>query len=193
MTDPLLLELPAEIETPRLRMRPPRAGDGPAMREALIETLPELRRFLGWLPIVAGGQAPEEFEAWCRKAQANFLTRVDLPFLVFEQAGGKLVGVTGLHRPVWATPKAEIGYWVRTPDAGRGYVTESVQALCAYAVRHFGAVRLEAIMDEENVASRRVAERCGFTLEGLLRHERRAPDGSLRNTCIYARLEGAGS
>jgi len=37
-----------------------------------------------------------------------------------------------------------------------------------------------------------VAERCGFELEGVLRHERRAPDGSLRNTCIYARLAAAG-
>ena len=51
--------------------------------------------------------------------------------------------------------------------------------------------RVELITDAHNTASRRVAERCGFTLEGVLRHERRGADGTLRDTCIYARLAGA--
>jgi RimJ/RimL family protein N-acetyltransferase len=42
--------------------------------------------------------------------------------------------------------------------------------------------------DVANLASRRVAERCLFALVGILRQERRATDGSLRNTCVYARL-----
>ena len=35
-----------------------------------------------------------------------------------------------------------------------------------------------------------VALRAGFTLEGMLRHDRRGPDGDLRNTCLYGRLAG---
>jgi RimJ/RimL family protein N-acetyltransferase len=50
---------------------------------------------------------------------------------------------------------------------------------------------VELITDEENVASCRVAERAGFVLEGVLRNERRAPDASLRNTCVYARFPNA--
>jgi RimJ/RimL family protein N-acetyltransferase len=58
----------------------------------------------------------------------------------------------------------------------------------AFAFTHLRAARVELITDEENTRSRRVAERCGFTLEGVLRHERRAEDTGLRNTCVYARL-----
>ncbi len=85
-------------------------------------------------------------------------------------------------------PKLEIGYWCRTSLSGRGLVTEGVTAVAAYAFEHLHAMRLEIVTDEENQASRKVAERCGFTLECTQRYQRRATDGSLRNTCWYAKL-----
>ena len=60
-------------------------------------------------------------EIYCRTAQANFIARNDLPFLVLEKATGDLVGAVGLHRIVWATPKTEIGYWCRVSKSGRGF------------------------------------------------------------------------
>ena len=185
-TDPILIDLPMAIETPRLLLRPPQPGDGAALHPALVETIVELRRFLGGLAWVAQEQSLESAETWCRTAHANFLTRKDLPFLLLDKATGDVVGATGLHRTVWATPKTEVGYWVRTSRHGHGYVTEAVTALCQYAFEHVHAVRIELVTDEENVASRRVAERCGFTLEATQRYERRDHDGSLRNTCRYA-------
>lgn len=191
MLDPLLLDLPSSIETSRLLLRTPRTGDGPVLHEALTESLTELRRFLASLPWVAAEQTVESAETFCRNGEANFIARRDLPFLVFEKRTGKLVASAGLHRTVWQTPKTEVGYWCRTRAAGNGFVTEAVVALTGYAFEHLEAVRVELITDEENVASRRVAERAGFVLEGVLRNERRAPDASLRNTCVYARLPNA--
>jgi RimJ/RimL family protein N-acetyltransferase len=192
VTDPILLDLPSYIETPRLNLRPPRKGDGPMLHEALTESLAELRRFLASLPWVAAEQTPESAEAYCRNGEANFIARRDLPFLVFEKRTGNLVASAGLHRTVWQTPKTEVGYWCRTKATGHGYVTEAVNALVEYAFQHMKAVRVELFTDEENAASRRVAELCGFELEGILRNERRAPDASLRNTCVYARYANAG-
>lgn len=188
MPDPILLDLPAQIETDRLLLRPPTAGDGPRLLEALTESLPSLRRHLASLPWVAADQTLESSEIFCRNAAANFLARRDLPFLLFEKSTGQLVGSAGLHRTVWFTPKTEVGYWGRTSTSGHGFVTEAVNALVDYAFVHLQAIRVELVTDEENHESRRVAERCHFTLEGVLRHERRAPDGSVRNTCLYARL-----
>lgn len=162
------------------------------LHEALTESLAELRRFLASLPWVAAEQTPESAEAYCRNGEANFIARRDLPFLVFEKRTGNLVASAGLHRTVWQTPKTEVGYWCRTKATGHGYVTEAVNALVEYAFQHMKAVRVELFTDEENAASRRVAELCGFELEGILRNERRAPDASLRNTCVYARYANAG-
>ena len=92
MIDPLLLDLPTSITTERLLLRTPQAGDGPQLLPALLESLPQLRRFLASLPWVAGEQTDESAERWCRNAQANFLGRKDLPFLIFERDGGDAAG-----------------------------------------------------------------------------------------------------
>jgi RimJ/RimL family protein N-acetyltransferase len=188
MTEPLLIDLPASLQTQRLLLRPPATGDGPLLFSAITDSLPALRRFLGALPWVATEQSAQASELYCRNAQANFLARKDLPFLLFDKASGELVGASGLHRPDWSTPKVEIGYWVRSSCSGRGYISEAVQALKHYAFTHLQAARIELVTDEHNLASRRVAERNGFTLEGILRHSQRAPDGSLRDICMYAAL-----
>jgi [ribosomal protein S5]-alanine N-acetyltransferase len=53
--------------------------------------------------------------------------------------------------------------------AGRGYVTEAVQLMVDYL---FGAKkqhRIHLVIVQENLASRRIAEKCGFQLEGTVR------------------------
>lgn len=188
MTDPLLLDLAPSIHTERLVIRVPQLGDGPVLHAAVVESLPELRQFLDFLPWVASEPSLDTAEARCRTAAANFMLRTDLPFLAFEKSTGQLLGGVGLHRTVWSTPKTEVGYWIRSSRAGNGFVTEAVSALVDYAFTQMQAVRVELITDEANAPSRGVAERCRFGLEGILRQERRAPDGTLRNTCVYAIL-----
>jgi RimJ/RimL family protein N-acetyltransferase len=188
MTDPLLLDLPSSIETERLILRPPQAGDGPAFHAAVAESLGELRQFLGALPWIATEPTAESAEIHCRNAHANFVARKDLSMFVFDKASGIFVGGVGLHRTVWATPKTEVGYWCRTSKLGKGNVSEAINALTSFAFTQLGMARVELITDAANHASRRVADRCGFTLEGTLRHESRAPDGTLHDTCVYARL-----
>ena len=190
MTDPILLDLPPHIHTDRLLLRVPQAGDGPVLHDAVSESLSALREFLWAVPWVAEEPSVARSEVFCRNAQANFLARRDMPFLVFERHSHQLIGATGLHRPNWSLPKLEIGYWCRTRFSGRGLIREAVTALADYAFLHAQAVRIELITDELNLKSRRIAERCGFVLEGVLRHDRRAPDGALRNTCLYARIAG---
>ena len=187
MLNPLLQIVPEVIETDRLILRCPKAGDGQVVYPAVRESLPELRRYLAAVPWVAEEPSVDASEVYCRTAYSNFLARKDMPYLIFERRTSLLVGGTGLHRPNWEVPKFEVGYWCRTTQAGQGYISEAVRALACRAEEELGALRIELITDAENQRSRALAERCGFTLEGLLHNDRRASDGSLRNTCIYAR------
>lgn len=191
MPDPLFFPVPSTLETPRLVLRSFRAADAPLLAEALADSLAELRRFLWFLPWVAEEPTLQSAEIRCRRAEASFLLRTDLPYLAFERDSGRLVGSVGLHRTDWQLPKTEVGYWIRTGSNGRGYAGEGVAALTAWALEQLGAQRVELVTDEANVASRRVAERSGFVLEGICRNVQRAPDGTLRASCIYARLPAA--
>jgi RimJ/RimL family protein N-acetyltransferase len=68
---------------------------------------------------------------------------------------------------------AEIGYWVAAEARGRGVATAATLAAARWA---FGAVpglaRLQLRADVENPASNRVAEKAGFSREGILRAQR---------------------
>jgi RimJ/RimL family protein N-acetyltransferase len=191
MQPPILLELPEQLETSRLVMRVPRPGDGVQLFGAVSEALPELRRFLAFLPWVAADQSVEASEVYCRTAYSNFVARRDIPFLLVERETSVLVGCAGLHRPDWGIPKVEVGYWCRPSAMGRGFISEGVSALVTLAFAQLSAVRVELVTDEANMPSRKVAERCGFVLEGVMRNVHRAPDGTLRHNCMYAQTSGA--
>ena len=184
--DPVLLDLPDSIETERLTLRAPRPGDGPMVFEAVRDSLSELRRFPASMSWALAEPSVETSEKYCREAHANFVARRDLPLLLLERKTGVLVGSSGLHRIDWRVPKVEVGFWGRTPYNGRGLVTEGVGAIVELAFDALKARRVEAFCDEGNERSCRVCERLRFTLEGTLRNERIDPDGTLRNTRIYA-------
>lgn len=63
----------------------------------------------------------------------------------------------------------EIGFWAAREHRGRGYVTEAVLALSRWAFTRAGIDRMEWRAEVGNTASRAVAERAGFTMEGVLR------------------------
>ena len=191
MLEPLLYPVPTSFETQRLLLRPFRVEDAPELHAALAESIDELRQFLWFLPWVAEAQTLQSAEARCRRAAANFLLRADLPYLAFSKHSGRLVASAGLHRTDWELPRTEVGYWVRSSEVGNGYASEAVLALTGWALDVLGAKRVELVTDEMNHGSRGVASRCGFLLEGVLRNVMRAPDGSLRSSCIYAKLPAA--
>ena len=61
---------------------------------------------------------------------------------------------------------AHIGYWIDREYAGRGYTTEAVNLLTQYGFSVLALHRIEINLRPENAASRRVAEKAGYELEG---------------------------
>jgi RimJ/RimL family protein N-acetyltransferase len=190
--DPLLIDVPSRLETERLILRCPRPGDGALLADAERESHDELRP---WMPWAQTPRSLEDAEIYCRRMAARFILREDLVFLAFERDAsggeGRLVASTGLHRMDWAVRRFEIGYWRRTGCGGRGYVTEAAGALARLCFDHLEARRVELRMDDSNVASGRVAERAGFTLEGVLRDDSLTPANQVRSTRVYARVRAA--
>ena len=185
-TNPILIDVPQGFETERLVARCPRAGDGAALFAAVKESLAVLREFPASMAWAMHEPSASLSESYCREAHAKFLVRADMPFLAFRRDTGEMVCATGLHRPDWNVPRFEVGFWRRTSARSQGFATEAVRGLLAFALTRLGARRLEALADDLNVASCALCERVGMTLEGTLRHERKAPDGSLRSTRVYA-------
>lgn len=64
---------------------------------------------------------------------------------------------------------AEIGYWLGAAHWGQGIMTKAVLAIIDYSFENFDIVRLYAYVFEWNIGSRRVLQKAGFSLEGILR------------------------
>jgi RimJ/RimL family protein N-acetyltransferase len=181
--DPLLIDVPPEFDSARLVLRCPRPGDGATLHAAVCESLDDLRP---WMPWAQETPTLDESEALCRRFQADYLARRDLVLHVYTKDGGRFVGGTGLHRIDWDVRRFEIGYWVRRGEGGRGYVTEWVERLARLAFEQLLARRVEIRCDARNQRSVRVAERAGFTLDGVLRQDSLTPAGESRDTRVHS-------
>lgn len=189
--EPLLIDWPPLLQSERLLLRAPQAGDGTALNEAVTQSLAELEPWLPWAQKVP---SLKQSELTCRQMAARFAQRSDLPLFIFARAAdgscGRLLGGTGLHRIDWSVSRFEIGYWRRSGEQGHGLISEAVRTLARFAFDQLGARRVEIRMSSDNSRSRAVAERCGFTLEGVLRQDSLDVHGQPRDTAVYARVRG---
>ena len=80
---------------------------------------------------------------------------------------------------------AELGYWLAEPFWGRGLMTAAVAEMCREGFGTWDIVRIYAEPYARNLASRRVLEKAGFTLEGTLR-QCVCKNGEMLDACIYA-------
>ena len=66
---------------------------------------------------------------------------------------------------------AEIGYGISEGYQNNGYATEAVKAVLEWAFSHPEVAAVEAETDSDNTASKRVLEKCGFALNGIIGEE----------------------
>lgn len=181
--EPVRPQIPLEIPASRLVLRAPHPDHAEEMNAAIRDSFAELRAWMDWAQQLPSVAESREQQARARRA---FLAAEDLQLLMF--LGERIVGACGLHRIDWSVPRFEIGYWVRTPDTGRGYGTEAARTLERFAFDQLGARRVEIRTHPDNVRSRAIPERLGYQLEGVLRQDAVHTDGSLRDTVVYARI-----
>lgn len=181
--EPIHIELPEILRGERVLVRPYRSGDGAAVFEAIEESREHLRP---WMPWVDTHTEVADSEAFVRRAHAGWARRSDLVVGIWDGAGERLLGSSGLHPRNWETPCFEIGYWLRASAEGQGYAGEAVRLLVRLAFETLGANRLFLTCDARNERSAAVARRAGFVHEGTLRNDTRDHHGNLRDMMIFA-------
>ncbi|WP_335869797.1 GNAT family N-acetyltransferase [Bacillus sp. 2205SS5-2] len=185
--NPILLDFPKKIETNRLYIRPCLPGDGPIVHNAISHSISELK---AWMPWAQHEQTLDQVEGNVRDSYSMFIKREDMRLHIFRKEDDVFIGSTGFHRCNWDVPRLEIGYWIDTRYSGNGYMSEAVQELTLFAFDFFAAKRVEIRCDEKNIASRKIPERLGFELEGILRCDSVSIEdkNEPRNTCVFSLL-----
>jgi RimJ/RimL family protein N-acetyltransferase len=131
---------------------------------------------------------PADFaETWFARYERGRADGTRMNFAVVEGRERTLVGFA--VAPVIDTEAAtvELGYGVASWARGRGVATAALRELTTWAFTELGMVRCELLIDVDNAGSQRVAERCGYTFEGVLRSVYVKP-GRRTDTQIWSRL-----
>jgi [ribosomal protein S5]-alanine N-acetyltransferase len=151
------------LETPRLVLRELVIEDAEAVFRNSSD--PQVARFLGRDPDAS-------LEVSLKRVQScvdALKEHTGIRWAITLRGDPTLLGTVGFWK--WNKPSfyAEIGYELGPAHWNKGYMTEAVRAALAFGFEHMDLNRVEANTDPDNLASRRVVEKLGFTHEATLR------------------------
>lgn len=152
---------------------------------AALDGDPDVSR---WLELIPQPYREPEARAWVGASTHMWREGTASPFAVLAEK--EVVGGCGVNWIDRDHGVGDIGYWARSDVRGRGYITRAVTVVARWAF-DVGSERLQVRADVENVASQRVAERAGFTREGVQRSARYNPRlGRRMDFVVFSLLPG---
>ena len=129
-----------------------------------------------------------DLNAWVEADPSEFLA--ELPADTFAVVEDELLALVVVI-PERDPESFELAYWTAPAARGRGLATTGLRHAAAFALGERGAARVWVEIDPGNAASHRVAEKAGFTREGVLRAHCRDRRTGLRHDCVvYSLLPG---
>jgi RimJ/RimL family protein N-acetyltransferase len=140
-----------------------RASDVEAMVEPLND--PAIARWTR----VPSPYTREDAVEFLAQVDAGLATGEALSLAMASPSDGALVGSIALHVTSWEHRRGNIGYLVFPTARGRGLAPRAVRLLAGWAFEHAGLARIGILTRVGNEASQRVAQKAGFTREGVLR------------------------
>jgi ribosomal-protein-alanine N-acetyltransferase len=181
---PRPIQFPVEgLTDGTVRLRLMSDDDVDAVAEACRD--PEIARFT----TIPSPYRPRHAREWLVHSRGGLESGTDLHTLIVDPADDELLGSAGISGLDLATGRCAFGYWVTAQARGRGVATRALRLLSRFAFHDLEVQRVELWIDPENAASLRVAERVGFSREGLLRSFMPI-NGVRRDMLMYSLLPG---
>lgn len=169
------------VVTSRLLLRAPRDSDAEVIFRRYASD-PEVLRYVSW----PRHTVVEHTRQFLQFSHAQWQRWPVGPLLIEDRLSGELIGSTGLS---FETPyRAATGYVLARDKWRMGFASEALTAVVELARQH-RVVRLYALCHAEHDLSRRVLDRNGFTLEGILRKHSVFPNlatAEPQDVCCYS-------
>jgi ribosomal-protein-serine acetyltransferase len=111
-----------------------------------------------------------------------------LPFLVVNDHNNSLIGFIDIKNIDWNIPKGELGYFIDEEYSNKGIFKKALQVFTDFCFSEYGFNKLFLRTHESNYSARKIAERCGFELEGTIRRDYKTTAGELVDLLYYGKL-----
>lgn len=170
------------LKTKRLLLRPFKSNDILNVYKGLSD--PEVIKYYG-----VSYATPEE-----TKVQMKFFSDLEknktgIWWAICSADNKIFYGAAGINDIQKEHQKGEIGFWLLKEHWKKGIITEALPIILQFAFETLKLHRIEAIIENENIASKKIVEKSGFECEGIMR-ECEIKNGNFIDLCIYAKLNG---
>ena len=128
-------------------------------------------------------------ESWFARTFKNQKDSVAYELGIFTPDSQDFLGGIGLNQLNREHNFCNLGFWVREPRQRQGIATRAACALAEFGFRELKLTRIEIVMAEANIPSRRVAEKAGATFECVARN-RLVINGSPHAATVYSLVPG---
>jgi len=146
------------IETPRLLLRRMTPADADALFAVLGDPVS--------MKYYPDAFSRDDVNRWIAWSIASYAEHGHGLYAMVLKSSGEVIGDCGhVRQDVDGATEIEIGYHVLRSLQGLGYATEAARACVEYGFAKLGAKRMISLIRPENLASRRVAEKAGMTIE----------------------------
>lgn len=124
-------------------------------------------------------------------APKQFLDRKEILFVISSNrdSDDEFCGVISFHTTNLGNHTTEIGYWMAKEARGQGIGVTAVNMITSYGLQTVGFRRIEGYVDTDNVASRALLSRCGYTLEGILKNKVTRANGEQIDMALFAKVQ----
>ncbi|OON67917.1 GNAT family N-acetyltransferase [Hymenobacter sp. CRA2] len=173
-----------ELTTSRFVLRPWRpAEESMSFFRLIDEDRPRLTRdFPKTLNAV---QDEASTRAYLEIRHADWLMGKGILLGIWPRAEATPLGFVSLRNIEWEVPKAELAYLLSARAEGRSVMHEAATAALHWAFTELQLLRVYCHVDPDNERSARLARRCGFRQEGLLRNNFRGGDGLVHDSYCF--------
>ena len=162
-------------------LRRPTLEDAEGIFALVDSNRQHLRRWLPWVDFVA---SLEDERLWVQTHLAE-----NAPEYVFLMVyKGDVAGAVGIRGRGSRSRRGEIGYWIAENMQGRGIVTRSCRVLIDYMFERLNMNRVVIRASADNVRSRGIPHRLGFTFEGIERQSELLYDDTFQDMAVYSML-----
>jgi hypothetical protein len=142
-----------------------------------------LREFLPWVDLT---KSVTDTSNYIKQTEKEWEDCTEFDFGLFRASDDAYIGNFGVHTIAWQHNRCELGYWIAGEFEGQGFVTDAVKTI-ERALFKAGFNRIEVRCSSQNERSSKVPERCGYTLEGVLR-KNYFINGVYHDTKVYSKL-----
>lgn len=168
------LPIPTELRTERLLLRRYQITDAFDFLQLLLKNKDRLS--LAFPGRVAITQKLENAEYFIRQMRGDWQLKKVYEFGIWLRNTEQYIGDIALKNIEKRVPKGEIGYYLDATAEGQGLASEALRAVTIFGFDNLILNKLFIKMPTQNQRSYSLAERCGFTREGLLRQDFRSDD-----------------